>query len=137
MISFIKINKNLVIYFLIFLIFISIFGFKFLLNFIGNILLLLFLVPLLIFLISLISLNSLKSKVNICDQCGNISLGINNSCINCGADLGNINSKNFENLKKPGEATIEIKAEEIKWLKMKYSSKRINQYLFVLKYSDL
>ena len=59
------------------------------------------------------SFNSLKSKVNICDQCGNISLGINNKCINCGADLSDINSKNLKNLKNPGEATIEVKAEEI------------------------
>ena len=103
-------NKNLVTYSLIFLIVIPIFGFNFLLNFLGNILLLIFLIPLLIFLIALISFNSFKSKVNICDQCGNISLGKNNTCINCGADLGNINSENF---KKPSETTIEVEAEEI------------------------
>ena len=113
MISFIKINKKTIIYFFIFIIVIPLFGLNFLLNFLGNILLLIFLVPLLIFLITLISFNSLKSKVNICDQCGNISLGINNTCINCGADLGNINSKNIENFKKPDEAIIEVKAEEI------------------------
>ena len=113
MISFIKINKNTIIYFLILLIVISFFGFNFLLNFLGNILLLIFLVPLLIFLITLISFNSLKSKINICDQCGNLSLGINNTCIYCGANLGDKKSKNFQNLKKPGEATIEVKAEEI------------------------
>ncbi len=113
MISFIKVNKSLIIYFSIFLIVIPFFGFNFLFKFLGNILLLIFLVPLLILLIILISFNSLKSKVNICDQCGNISLGINNTCVNCGADLGDINSKNLGNLKKPGEATIEVKAEEI------------------------
>ena len=113
MISFIKMNKGWIIYLLIFLIVISIFGFNFLLNFLGNILLLIFLIPLLIFLIALISFNSFKSKVNICDQCGNISFGINNTCINCGAELGDKNSKNLENLRKPGEATIEVKAEEI------------------------
>ena len=106
-------NRSLLIYCFIVLLVIPLFGFNFLLNFIGNILLLIFLVPLLIFLITLISFNSLKSKVNICDQCGNISLGINNTCENCGADLGDINSKNLGNLKKPGEATIEVKAEEI------------------------
>ena len=113
MISFIKVNKSLIIYIFIFLIVIPFFGFNFLLNFLGNILLLIFLVPLLIFLIILISFNSLKSKVNICDQCGNVSLGINNNCINCGADLSDINLKNLKNLKNPGEATIEVKAEEI------------------------
>ncbi len=113
MISFIKINKNLIIYFFIFLVVIPFFGLNFLLNFLGNILLLIFLVPLLIFLIILISFNSLKSQVSICDQCGNVSLGINNTCINCGANIGAINSKNLQNLKKPSEATIEVKAEEI------------------------
>jgi len=93
--------------------FILVFGLNVFLNFIGNILLLIFLVPLLIFLITLISFNSLKSKINICNQCGNISLGMNNTCINCGADLGDINSKNFGNLREPGDTTIEIKAEEI------------------------
>tara|TARA_B100000900_G_scaffold411473_2_gene431227 strand:+ start:1225 stop:1329 length:105 start_codon:yes stop_codon:yes gene_type:complete len=34
--------------------------------------------------------------------------------MNCGADLENINAKNFENLNKPSETTIEIKAEEVK-----------------------
>ena len=105
-------NKSLVIYSSIFLLVLPIFGLNFLLHFLGNILLLIFLVPLLIFLITLISFNSLKSKINICDQCGHVSLGINNTCINCGADL-NLNSKNLENLKKPSEATIEVKAEEI------------------------
>ncbi|WP_041710534.1 hypothetical protein [Prochlorococcus marinus] len=106
-------NKQLVIYFLMFLIVIPVFGFNFLFNLLGNILLLIFLVPLLILLTTLISFNSLKSKINICDQCGNISLGINNDCSRCGADLSDINSKNFEKFKKPSEATIEVKAEEI------------------------
>ena len=106
-------NKSLVIYSSIFLIFFPIFGINFFLHFIGNILLLIFLIPFLIILITLISFNSLKSKVNICNQCGNISLGVINTCINCGADLDNMNSKNLENFKKPGETTIEVKAEEI------------------------
>ena len=107
MISFININKTSVIYFLILLIVIPIFGFNFLLKLFGNILLLIILIPLLMFLITLISFNSLKSKVNICDQCGNILLGINNTCENCGTDLGDINSIN------PSESVIEVKAEEI------------------------
>ena len=106
-------NKSLIIYSLIFLIVIPIFGINVLFNLIGNFLLVVFLVPLLIFLIVLIYFNSLKSKVNICRQCGNISIGTNNTCINCGADLENVNSKNAENFKKPGETVIEVKAEEI------------------------
>ena len=107
------INKNLVTYFLILLIVIPIFGIKFLISFVGNILLLVFLVPLLIFLVLFASLNFFKSKIKICDECGSISLGISTTCINCGADLGNKNSKNFENLKKTSETTIEVEAEEV------------------------
>ena len=107
-------NKNLVTYSIIFLILISLFGFNFFLSLIGNLLLLIFLIPLLIILISLISFNSLKSKVNICNQCGNVSFGINNTCMNCGADLNNINLTKSEASKKPSETTIEVVAEEIK-----------------------
>ena len=107
-------KKSLITYLLIFLIVIPIFGFNFLISLVGNILLLAFLIPLLIFLIVLISFNSLKSKVNTCNQCGAISLGINNTCTNCGANLGDINPKDSNSFKKPSEATIEVKAEEIK-----------------------
>ena len=107
-------NKSLVSYTLIVLIVISLFGFNFFLSFVGNLLLLIFLIPLLIFLIVLISFNSLKSKVNTCNKCGTVTLGINDTCMNCGADLENTNSKNSESLKKPSETTIEVIAEEIK-----------------------
>ena len=113
MIPFLKMNKSLVTYSLIFLIIIPIFGFNFLISFIGNILLLIFLVPFLIFLIALISFNALKSKVNKCNQCGTVSLGNNNNCTNCGADLYDVNFKNSEDLEKPSETTIEVKAEEV------------------------
>jgi hypothetical protein len=43
-----------------------------------------------------------------------VTLGIYNTCMNCGADLENTNSKSSAILKKPSEATIEVKAEEIK-----------------------
>ena len=107
-------NKNLVTYSLIFLILSSLFGFNFFLGLIGNLLLLVFLIPLLVFLILLISFNSFRSKVNTCNQCGTITLGINNTCMNCGADLDDINLKSSEISKKPSETTIEVKAEEIK-----------------------
>ena len=103
-------NKSLITYSLILLIVVPVFGFNFLISFFGNILLLIFLFYILIFLIVLLSLNSLKSKIKTCDQCGNISLGENNTCMNCGADLG---SKKTNNLKKPSEITIEVKAEEV------------------------
>ena len=114
MIEFIKMNKSLITYFLILLIFIPIFGSHFLLSFIGNVLLLLFLIPVLLFIIALLSINSLKSKVKTCYQCGTISLGDNNNCINCGADLSQINTNRVEPVNKPSEKTIEIEAEEIK-----------------------
>ena len=107
-------SKSLFTYSLIFLTLTSLFGLNFLLNLIGNLLLLIFLIPLLILSVLLISFNSLKSKVNTCNQCGTLNLGINNTCMNCGADLENANSKSSEILKKPSETTIEVKAEEIK-----------------------
>ena len=107
-------NKNLITYSIIFFILISLFGFNFFLSIIGNLLLLVLLIPLLIFLILLISFNSLKSKVNTCNQCGTVALGINNTCINCGADLEDISTTNSESLKRPSETIIEVKAEEIK-----------------------
>ena len=106
-------NKSLVIYSSIFLLVIPIFGLNFLLHFIGNILLLIFLIPILLVLITLISFNSLKNKVNICNQCGNISLGVGNTCLNCGANLENKIKENQID-KKPSESTIEVKAEEIR-----------------------
>ena len=107
-------NKSLITYLLIFLLVIPIFGFNFLISLIGNLLLLVFLIPLLILSVLLISFNSLKSKVNTCNKCGTVTLGNNNTCMNCGADLENTNSKSSESLKKPSETTIEVKAEEIK-----------------------
>ena len=107
-------NKSLFTYSIIFLILTSLFGFNFFLNLIGNLLLLIFLIPILILAVLLISFNSLKSKVNTCSQCGTMTIGIDNTCMNCGADLENTNSKSSEILKKPSETTIEVKAEEIK-----------------------
>ena len=57
--------------------------------------------------------NSYKSKINTCDNCGAISLGLTETCMNCGADLENISKKNQLD-KKPSESTIDVKAEEIK-----------------------
>ena len=107
-------NKNLVIYSSIFLLVIPFFGLNLILHLISNIFLLIFLVPILILLIALIGFNSLTSKVNICNQCGNVSVGIENTCLNCGSDLNDTSSNNFGNFKKPSETTIEVKAEEIK-----------------------
>ena len=107
-----KINKTLLTYSLIVLIVIPIFGFNFLISFLGNILILLVLIPLLILLLVFIGFNSYKSKLNVCENCGSISLGLSNTCDNCGADLKDISKRNqFD--KKPSESTIEVEAEEI------------------------
>ena len=114
MLPFLKINKKLAIYSFGVLLVLPIFGFNFLISFVGNILLLIFLLPLLIFLIFLISLNSFKSKVKTCNKCGVISIGENNICINCGTDINDPNIVSNEKLKNASETTIEVKAEEIK-----------------------
>jgi uncharacterized OB-fold protein len=51
--------------------------------------------------------------VNACNNCGTISLGLSDTCINCGATLENEIKENQID-KKPSESTIEVKAEEIK-----------------------
>ena len=110
---FLKANKNLLTYSLIILIIIPIFGFNFFISFVGNILLLLFLIPLLLLVLAFIGFNSYKSKINICSNCGAISLGLSKTCMNCGENLDNISNKNkFD--QKPSESTIEVKAEEVK-----------------------
>ena len=112
--SFLKTNKNLAKYSLIFLIIIPIFGFNFLMSIIGNILLLLFLIPLLIVLIAFISFNSFKSRFINCKECGTISFGISNTCLNCGAELDGNNIQDNKSTSNPSNKTIEIQAEEIK-----------------------
>ena len=111
--SFLNANKNLFTYGLVILIIIPIFGINFFISFLSNIILLLFLIPLFLMLLILIGFNFYKSKINTCSNCGSISLGFSETCINCGANLDNISKKNQIN-KKPSESTIEVKAEEIK-----------------------
>jgi len=110
---FLKANKNLLTYSLIMLIAIPIFGIKFFISFLGNIILLLFLIPLLFLMVVFIGFNSYKSKINTCSNCGSISLGLSETCMNCGAILENISNKNLLN-NKPSESTIEVKAEEVR-----------------------
>ena len=110
---FLKANKNLLTYSLIILIIFPIFRFNFVVSFVGNILLLLFLIPLLLLVLVFIGFNSYKSKINICSNCGAISLGMSETCMNCGANLDNIHKNNQLDI-KPSESTIEVKAEEVK-----------------------
>ena len=110
---FLKGNKNLLTYTLITFVIISIFGINFFISFLGNILLLLFLIPLFLLLILFIGLNSYKSKINTCSNCGAISLGLSDTCMNCGENLKDSNKESKYD-KNPSERTIEIKAEEVK-----------------------
>ena len=108
-----KANKNLLIYSLVIMLLIPVLGIKLLLSFLGNILLLFFLIPILLLLLIVIVFNYYKSRINVCNECGTISLDLSENCNNCGADLINIKNKKQVD-KKPSESTIEIKAEEIK-----------------------
>ena len=108
-----KANKNLLTYSLIVILLIPIFGIKIFISLLSNLIILLFLIPLLLFLLIFIGFNSYKSKINTCSNCGTISLGLGENCMNCGSNLREIDKINQFN-KKPSESTIEVKAEEIK-----------------------
>ena len=110
---FLKVDKNILTYSLIILTVIPIFGINFLIGLLSNILLLLFLIPLLIIVLLFLGFTYYKSKINTCSNCGAISLGLSENCMNCGANLNDIYRGNKLD-KKPSESTIEVQAEEIK-----------------------
>ena len=110
---FLKDNKNLVIYTLMILLVFPIFGINFFIGIIGNILLLLFLIPLFLLLLLILVFNYYNSKIIKCSNCGAISLGFRETCMNCGTNLSDINTKN-QIKQKPSESTIEVMAEEVK-----------------------
>ena len=108
-----KVNKNILTYSIIIIMVIPILGINFVIGFISNILILLLLIPLFIILLVFLGFTYYKSKINICNNCGTISLNLSETCINCGANLNGINKTNQLD-KKPSESTIEVQAEEIK-----------------------
>ena len=110
---FLKANKNFLTFTFIILLVFPIFGVNFFISFLGNILLLLFLIPLLLAILAFMGFNYYKSKINTCNNCGAISLGSSETCINCGANLKDMDNNNQFH-KKPSESTIEVKAEEVK-----------------------
>ena len=110
---FLKVNKKILTYSLIILIAIPIFGINFVIGLLSNILLLLLLIPLLLIVVVFLGFTYYKSKINTCTNCGAISLGLSENCMNCGANLNDINKRNQLD-KKPSESTIEVQAEEIK-----------------------
>jgi len=110
---FLKANKSFLTYLLIILFFIPFFGINFFFSLLGNILILLFLIPLLLIILVFLGFNSYKSKITTCSECGTISLGLSEVCMQCGADLKTTSKRNQKD-EKPSESTIEIKAEEVK-----------------------
>ena len=110
---FLRANKNILTYSIIIIMVIPILGINFVIGLLGNILILLFLIPLLIILLVFLGFTYYKSKINICSNCGAISLDLSENCANCGANLKDINKGNQLDI-KPGESTIEVQAEEIK-----------------------
>ena len=110
---FLRTNKNILTYTLIIFIILPIFGINFFIGILGNILLLLFLIPLFLLLLVFLGLNYYNSKINKCSNCGTISFGFGENCMNCGTNLSDMSNKNQIN-KKPSESTIEVIAEEIK-----------------------
>ena len=104
-------NKSILTYIIISLIIIFFFGFNFLISLLGNLLILLFLTPLLLIGIAFLIINSLNSKLQICTNCGLISVS-GESCQYCGSNFNQI--KNNKNLSDDASSeTIEIEAEEI------------------------
>ena len=110
---FLRVNKNVLTYSIILIMVIPILGINFVIGLLGNILILLLLIPLLIILLVFLGFTYYKSKIYTCNNCGTISLNSSETCINCGANLNDINKKNQLD-KKPSESTIEVQAEEIK-----------------------
>ena len=110
---FLRVNKNVLTYSIILIMVIPILGINFVIGLISNILILLLLIPLLIILLVFLGFTYYKSKINTCNNCGTISFNLSETCINCGANLNDINKINQLD-KKPSESTIEVQAEEIK-----------------------
>ena len=105
--------KNILTYIIFTVLLCSLFGFTFVINLIGNFLILVFLIPILFIFIAFLSFNSLKSKIQSCNNCGSTIIGSNETCIYCGASLDNALNKETDSKQKASETTIEIEAEEI------------------------
>ena len=106
-------RKNLFTYLIIFLLLIPIFGINLIINFIGNIFLLIFLLPILIFIIVLLAFNNLKKTSQICTNCGLTTIGSSENCIYCGTSMME-NQIKMDISNTPSDKVIEIDAEEVK-----------------------
>ena len=105
-------NKSLITYSIISLLFIFFFGFNFLLSLLGNILILLFLTPILLIFIAFLGINSFKSKFKVCANCGSTMVSEGKTCLYCGSSFGEIENNKIYSEDASSE-TIEIEVEEI------------------------
>ena len=103
-------QNKLIPYSLIIILIIPLFGFNFIIGFLGNILLLIVLIPLLIIGIGLLGFNSFKSSINICENCGSTIIGNNINCPYCNYDS---QENEYSSSTDASNKIIEIKAEEI------------------------
>ena len=106
-------ENKLITFSIIFILIIPLFGLKFLIGVIGNILLLIILVPTLLLVIGFLGLNSFKSSIKVCDNCGSAILGNNDNCPYCGYEQMRSSGIVDDNTTDASSKTIEIKAEEI------------------------
>ena len=105
-------NKNLVTYSIISFLVIFFFGFNFLFSLMGNILIIIFLTPILFLVIAFLIITSFKSKFKVCANCGTTLLSDSESCLYCGSNFNEVESKK-DYSKDASNETIEIEAEEI------------------------
>ncbi len=106
-------KNNLVTYSIIALIMISLFGFNFMINIIGNLILLLFLISLLLITLVFLGFNSFKSKLKTCESCGSAMISEGETCLYCGSNLEN-NEQIAQDHGDASSKVVEIEAEEIK-----------------------
>ena len=106
-------QNKLIPYSMIFILIIPLFGFNFLIGFLGNILLLVILVPLLVLIIGFLGLNSIKSNINLCERCGSTIIGNNGNCPYCDNNFIKNTQKDDNLSTDASNKIIEIKAEEI------------------------
>ena len=106
-------SKNLLTYSIIILLILPIFGMNFIINFIGNIFLLIILVPIFLLIIAILVLTTLKKNSQVCTNCGLTTIGNSEKCIYCGEYTSRDEiKKNTNNIAT--DKIIEIEAEEIK-----------------------
>tara|TARA_Y100001970_G_C14258015_1_gene877062 strand:+ start:10807 stop:11154 length:348 start_codon:yes stop_codon:yes gene_type:complete len=109
-----KLNQIILGIFLILFVLSPILSLKILFGFIGNILLLAILIPLLLIGISWIFIEFYKSKIKICEKCGNSILFQSQKCSFCGYENANGNETQINSFfTKASDATVDIKAEEV------------------------